>query len=115
MLNCNFPFLYIAHPWMGHDFYRQRRCQHQVSRQCRGGPADKVTIIPHTCVFFLSYFISNVLHSSYFGSTGLDLNVARVSLGMSDLSNRSYNHVGQEGDLELATFQLQEEDTVYKV
>ena len=55
-------------------------------------------------------------HRSYFDTdTGLGYNVGRVNLDSCDFSPRAYSYVDTPGDVDLATFELQEEDTVYKV
>ena len=53
---------------------------------------------------------------SYFDqSSGIGFNLGRVNLDSCDFSPRTYSYVETPGDVSLDTFQLQEEDTIYKV
>ena len=52
----------------------------------------------------------NNLMASYFDPTGLDYSTGRVNMGGCDFSTRPYTHVDTPGDVDLDTFELQEED-----
>lgn len=57
----------------------------------------------------------NLIIQSYYGPTGLDYNIGRVNMGGCDFSTRPYTYADQEGDVDLDTFELAEEDTQYKI
>ena len=50
------------------------------------------------------------LMASYFDPTGLDYSTGRVNMGGCDFSTRPYTYVDTPGDVDLDTFELQEED-----
>ena len=52
---------------------------------------------------------------SYYDPKGLDYSLGRLNMGGCDFSIRPYTYVDTEGDINLETFALQEEDLVHKV
>ena len=52
---------------------------------------------------------------SYYDSKGLDYSIGRINMGGCDFSVRTYTYVDTEGDVELDTFALQDEDNLHKV
>lgn len=52
---------------------------------------------------------------SYYAGTGLDYNTARTNIGGCDFSPRPYTYVDTPFDFLLETFELQEEDIMYKI
>ena len=55
------------------------------------------------------------LIKSYYDPKGLDYSVGRLNMGGCDFSTRPYTYADTEGDVELETFALQEEDLIHKV
>ena len=53
--------------------------------------------------------------SAYYGPNGLDYSIGRVNMGGCDFSVRPYTYADTEGDFNLDTFALQEEDLIHKV
>ncbi|KAK7070173.1 hypothetical protein SK128_025476 [Halocaridina rubra] len=59
--------------------------------------------------------LQDMLLSSYFSEHGSEYNLIRTNMGGCDFSWRLYTHADTEGDIELATFALQSEDTDFKI
>ena len=53
--------------------------------------------------------------SAYYGPNGLDYSLGRVNMGGCDFSIRPYTYADTEGDVNLDTFALQDEDVIHKV
>ena len=52
---------------------------------------------------------------SYYDPKGLDYSIGRINMGGCDFSVRKYTYADTEGDVELETFALQDEDNLHKV
>ena len=52
---------------------------------------------------------------SYYSDVGSEYNVGRINIGGCDFSDRPYTYCDTEGDTNLDTFSLTEDDTVYKI
>ena len=52
---------------------------------------------------------------SYYDPKGLDYSIGRINMGGCDFSVRKYTYADTEGDVELETFSLQDEDNLHKV
>ena len=52
---------------------------------------------------------------SYYDPKGLDYSLGRINMGGCDFSVRKYTYADTEGDVELETFALQDEDNLHKV
>ncbi len=56
-----------------------------------------------------------ILKAYFDPSVGLNYNTGRINMGGCDFSTRGYTYCDQEGDVELESFALQEEDLEFKV
>ena len=59
--------------------------------------------------------IEHKIIASYYGPKGLDYSIGRINMGGCDFSIRPYTYVDTEGDVNLDTFALQDEDKIHKV
>ena len=58
--------------------------------------------------------VRNIIES-YYDPKGLDYSIGRINMGGCDFSVRKYTYADTEGDVELETFALQDEDNLHKV
>ncbi len=63
----------------------------------------------------MQFIIACPSFRAYYSPNGLDYNLGRTNMGGCDFSVRPYTYLDTVGDTSLSTFQLQEEDLVYKV
>ncbi|KAI6176108.1 Glucosylceramidase [Aphelenchoides bicaudatus] len=59
--------------------------------------------------------MQKLLLASFFGKTGIELNMARVPIGSCDFSSRVYSYADQENDFDMKTFALADEDFKLKI
>ena len=55
------------------------------------------------------------LIESYYSDIGSEYNVGRINIGGCDFSDRPYTYCDTEGDTNLDTFSLAQDDTLYKI
>ena len=55
------------------------------------------------------------LMESYYSPLGSEYNVGRINIGGCDFSDRPYTYCDTEGDTDLDTFSLTQDDTLYKI
>jgi len=58
--------------------------------------------------------VRNIIES-YYDPKGLDYSIGRINMGGCDFSVRKYTYADTEGDVELETFALQDEDNLHKI
>ena len=63
----------------------------------------------------LSQDAQTKLIESYYSDIGSEYNVGRINIGGCDFSDRPYTYCDTEGDTNLDTFSLAQDDTLYKI